>query len=656
MVKIVYDNGIPFIDIDGQRFDPAAFRSFRPRPDNVQLASRTGIQLYQILVSGLNCTLDVPYSLYGGVWKGEGEYDFSAFDRQFEMFCQNAPDGYFNVMLQLDACPWFAENHPGEDADSYRHLGEMVLNEDWKRSATDYLKAFITYAEEKYGRRIWAYSIAAGLCNEWFDHSLYDLSFDRSHTRLTNLWREEIARPDAPAPTIASMDAGDGLRAPDSDDFRYLTLANDLLSDLVCHFAREAQSILKHEKLFGLFYGYILMQDNHQVFWNTNGYEKVWRSPDIDMLYSPAAYSYHRKLDNVSSWQYAVDSIRANGKLYLHENDHRTALARFPMENGAIMGGCYDTFEEWREVYRRELALVMQKQSAFWWFDFFGGYYSAPEYEAELRREVEIYHELAKGERHSNAEIAVLIDPASMMCFRERTKLCFDLGKYCVDELHRCGAPFDLFNLSDLKNLDMSQYKVCVFLNAVLMPDDLKACITAKLAGKTKVYLYAPDLWDGKAFQLQRMIELCGMNIAPRLSESSKTSYRGTAYGFSDRIEPLFQVEDDGAETLALYDDGAVSCARKGDVVYSAVGRLTWELWRDIAKAAGVHIWDENGSGTAICSQFVCSYTTLREDCELHMKQDGVYREVFSGKLYECKDGLLRYRVPKGTTMLFVKE
>ena len=656
MVRIIYDRGIPFIEIEGRRYDPAAFRSFRPRPDNIRLAYRAGIRLFQILVSGLNCTLGVPYSLYGGVWKGDGEYDFSAFDRQFKMFRENAPDGYFNVMIQLDACPWFAASHPGEDTDSYHHLGELALNEDWKRSAADYLKAFITYAEEKYGDRIWAYSIASGLSNEWFDHSLFDLSFDRSDTRMTRLWRKKIGKPDAPAPTIASMDAGDGLREPDSDDYRYMALANDVLSDLVCGFAREAQSVLKHQKLFGLFYGYILMHDNKQVFWNTNGYEKVWRSPDIDMLYSPAAYGYNRLLNGVSSWQYAVDSIRANGKLYLHENDHRTALARFPLENGTILWDCYDTFEEWREVFRRELAQVMQKQAAFWWFDFFGGYYSAPEYEAELKREFEIYHQLGQGQRSSNAEIAVFIDPASMVCAKQRTRLCLDVGKYCVNELHRCGAPFDLFNLSDLERLDMSQYKMCVFLNAYLLTDALADCVRLKLRGKTKVYIHAPGLWDGKSFSPWRMEELCGMRIVKRLAESSETSYRGVSYRFSDRIEPLFQVEDAQAETLARYDDEAVSCARKGDVVYSAVGCLTWKLWRDIAKAAGVHIWDENGGGSAICSQFVCSYTTLREDCELHMKEDGVYREVFSGKLYECRNGLLRYHAPKGSTMLFVRE
>ena len=258
MVKIIYDNGVPFIDIDGKRFDPAAFRSFRPRPDNVSLAARTGIELMQILVSGLPCTLGVPYSMYGGVWKGDGEYDFSAFDKQFEMFRRYAPNAYFNVMLQLDVCPWFAEKHPDEETDSYRHITELALNEEWKRSAADYLKAFITYAEEHYGDRIWAYSIAAGSSNEWFDNSLLDQTFDRSNTKLTALWRREIGKPDAVPPTVETLDAGCDLRAPTSDEFRYLEIATQQTSNLICYFAAEAQKALKHQKLFGLFYGYPL--------------------------------------------------------------------------------------------------------------------------------------------------------------------------------------------------------------------------------------------------------------------------------------------------------------------------------------------------------------------------------------------------------------
>ena len=69
-----------------------------------------------------------------------------------------------------------------------------------------------------------------------------------------------------------------------------------------------------------------------------------------------------------------------------------------------------------------------------------------------------------------------------------------------------------------------------------------------------------------------------------------------------------------------------------------------------------MHIYDENGGGSAVCSQFIASYTTLREDCELHPKEDGMYLEIFSGKRYACQNGSLRYSVPKGTTVLFVKE
>lgn len=656
MVKVIYEKGVPFIDIDGRRFDPAAFRSFRPRPDNISLAARTGIELMQILVSGLPCSNGSPYSMFGNVWIGDGEYDFSPFDRQFEMFRRHAPNAYFNVMLQLDACPWFAEKYPDEDTDSYKHITELALNEEWKRAAADYLKAFITYAEEKYGDRIWAYSIAAGYSNEWFDQSLYDPAFDRENTRLTRLWRKTIENPSAPVPTLSSLDHGFDLRAPSSDEYRYLALATEQTSHLICFFAHEAQKVLQHQKLLGLFYGYVVQRSLHQIYMNTSGYETVHRCPDIDMLYSPAAYGHNRLLEGVSSYQYAVDSIGKNGKLYLHENDHRTALAYFPLESGTILEDCYETFEEWREVFRRELCNVMQKRAAFWWFDFFGGYYSAPEYENELKKECEIYHALGQGERHSVAEIAVFIDPASVMCFRQHTELHRDLGRFNIDRLLRCGAPFDFFNLSDLETLDMRPYKMCVFLNAVLMPESIRACMEEKLQGKTKVFLYGPGLWDGHSFNPAAASEICQMNIAPRASADSTSRYLHEPYHFTSEITPLFQVEDPEAEVIARYEDGAVSCARKGDVVYSAVGNLPWRLWRDLARQAGIHIYDENGGGSAVCSQFIASYTTLREDCELHPREDGLYREIFSGKTYECKNGSLRYFAPKGTTMLFVKE
>ena len=656
MVKIVYENGVPFLDIDGKLVDPAAFGSFRPRPDNVSLATRVGLELMMFKVSGLPCMLGVPYSLYGGVWKGDGVYDFSAFDNQLEMFRCHAPNAYFNVLIHLDMCPWFAQTHPDEDTNSYRHITEAALNEEWKRSAADYLQAFITYAEEKYSDCIWAYSMAAGVSNEWFDDSLYDTAFDRENTRLTALWRKEIGKSDAPVPTLESLQRGSGLRAPDSDEYRYLQLATQQTGDLICYFAAEAQKALRHHKPFGLYYGYAMTQ-GFQIYWNTNGYEQVFQCPDIDILYVPAAYDGARLLSGVSSYQQMMDSLRLNNKLYLHECDHRTALARYPLETGFIHPDCYETFWEWQQVYRRELCNIMQKQAAFWWLDFFGGYFSAPEYEAELKHELEIFREMARGERHSIAEIAVFVDPMSYLCIRrEHGWTGYDQTIRSVNELLRCGAPFELYNLSDLPRLNVQKYKMFVFLNGFLMTDEMRAFIAEKLAGKTRFFASASGMWDGKAYSAEHLSRLCGMQVALREGGDSASVYRGVQYSFTHGDELLLQVEDPAAEVLARYADGAVSCARKGNSVYTCIPHLPWQLWRDIAKDAGIHIWDHNGGGTAVCSQFVGAYTTLREDCELHMQQDGVYREMFSGKRYECRGGVLRYSVPKGTTMLFVRE
>ena len=89
-------NGNRMIEIDGQHYVPTAFRSFRPTPANVSLFHRADVKLYQMLCTGLDSTLRVPYSLYGGIWVGDGEYDFTAFDKQMEMFVRYAPDEVYH--------------------------------------------------------------------------------------------------------------------------------------------------------------------------------------------------------------------------------------------------------------------------------------------------------------------------------------------------------------------------------------------------------------------------------------------------------------------------------------------------------------------------------------------------------------------------------
>ena len=102
LARIIRKNGNRVFEIDGKVYLPAAFRSFRPTPANVSLFYRNGIRLFQMQCSGMNSTLGLPYSNYGAAWVGDHRYDFSALDRQMEMFMKFAPEGYFMLMVQLD--------------------------------------------------------------------------------------------------------------------------------------------------------------------------------------------------------------------------------------------------------------------------------------------------------------------------------------------------------------------------------------------------------------------------------------------------------------------------------------------------------------------------------------------------------------------------
>ena len=171
------------------------------------------------------------------------------------------------------------------------------------------------------------------------------------------------------------------------------------------------------------------------------------------------------------------------------------------------------------------------------------------------------------------------------------------------------------------------------------------------------MFLYGSGMARGDSFDVANTAELCGMAVEEiDSSRPLHAAYLGETFCFTKHIRPLFAVRDTAAEPLAHYENGEICAAIKENTAYCAMASIPWTLWRDLARRAGVHIYSEQGSGTAICSQFVSTYTTLTEDCALHMNEDGVYRDVFSGETYETENGMLRYHAKKGRVMLFVRE
>lgn len=652
IAKISQLNGNKIIEIDGKPYVPVAYRSFRPIPSNISQFYRSGVRLFQIQVSGKINAMGVNYSNYGGVWKGENEYDFAPFDKQMAMMKKFAPEGKIMVMILLDTPDFWLESHPNQ-IDSYKRVGEAVFYDDWIECADKYIKNFIKYAEEKYGDDIFAYSYAAGLATEWFD----EIEYYTPSEKKKKAFFEYSNGMSVPEKDELFDTEGICMREPDSAAAKYRDFCSSLTPGLIKHFAATFRKYIGHDKIIGIFYGYTDSPDpGFQIQAATSGYEAVWKDPDIDMLFSPAAYSKGdsicRELTGASSYQYLVDSIELNNKLYLHEIDHRTHLAEFPLENGAILDSYPDLFTT-REILRREFAAALCKGGSLWWFDLFGSYYACPELEDEISLQCRIAKRLLGATHKSVSEIAVFADAPGFNLLKEKLNLTVDYVRSNRDALHKCGAPFDYFNLSDLTRIDTKKYKLFIFLFAPRISPETRKAI-ASLGDKMKVFIHLPDIASSGKLEPKCVCNLINMNLETE-NEEEKAFYKGVEFGFHTHAEPIFKITDENAVPLALYKNGDVCCAQKDTVIYSGVGCISPALWHDIARRAGVHCYTEKEIPVYADSRFVaCQFPDAGTDT-LMLDSDGDFTEVFSGKVYRSHNKVLEFEHYAHQMMMFVK-
>jgi hypothetical protein len=369
------------IVIDGQAFAPLAFRSFRPTRRNITDFAEAGVRLMSILSTGLDCTLGIPYSRFGETWIGRGRYDFSGLDAQVELFLKNAPDAYFNMMLQLDTRPWWLAEHP-ECSDSYWNLVEVAGYAPWRQDAAAYLKAIVEHVESKYGERFFAYSLCCGTSTEWYTNSQSNSEEAgiRYHPLKECAYREYTGDGGATLPSMKTLEhTSDGLfRHPIVDEaaLRYWRFHNNLIADTILYFAEAFQQVNHHRKLLGVFYGYLIaLQGTRLLREGHMGYEKVFRSKDIDMIFAPASYGGARAFTGASGFLNTIDSLGLHDKLYFHECDHRTSVAPRVVEGASVVRWGDDDLDQSIMILRREFAMAMAKSVGLWWFDMFEGWF-----------------------------------------------------------------------------------------------------------------------------------------------------------------------------------------------------------------------------------------------------------------------------------------
>ena len=658
--SIVRRNGQLMIDLDGKTFPALAFKSFRPTPENVGGFYAAGVRLFTVLSSGVISGLGIPYSLYGESWVGDGQYDFGPVDRQMDMFLENAPEGFFAPMFQIDTRPWYLAEDP-ERPNSFMRLSQIAGDPRFIRDTADYLRAVVAHCEEKYGERIWGYFMLGGSTTEWFS----DYDFEAPHPWKEAAYRRYLGNEAAalPDPALLNREGPNFLGGDEEEVERFRRFHAGLISDLILSCASAVNGVTGHRKLLGLYFGYLFELGSPRLH-NAGhlDYERVFASPDIDMISSPSSYAYRGQRDP-SAFMVPGKTLDCRNKLYFLEFDHRTHTAPkvidepfYPKSGNQIYSSrifpgadtaCLNEAESLNLMYR-DFVFCEANGAALWWFDMLGGWFRSEGMMNAIRHMIGIDRSIAhrNAERRSAARVAVIAEGESMYRVRKSSPLATVTLNLMRPVLAQMGAPYDLYSTGDLAEPCLGDYDFYIFLNAYAVTPQTRRRIDAvcRRPGKTILWLYAPDYAGEGENSAARITAVTGICVRERETDPGSLLWDGQPITAADA--PHFVIDDPDCTVRARFEDGSPAAAEKTvdgvRSIYAAVYWLPSPMLRRFLEESGVFLYSREPLVYTYANRaFLGVYNATDEDAAVSVPEDGIWRDLIGGETFRCENGTL---------------
>lgn len=566
--------------------------------------------------------------LFNG-WVGPDQYDYTFTDRTLERLFSVLPeDALYIPRVKLNAPVEWSKVHPeelfvyyggnpdpewirprvgslehdllGYEAPNGYYMGKdarpnvngqfsnaSFASEVWKKDAAKALQALLTHLKESpYGKRIIGIHIAYGVSGETCMWGRFGRTYgDYSHVfrkaflqwgirkygseeKLLSAWGTlEMPSPEQRKNVTVSVEAFQRKRKEDlivKDLDRFVSGLNSSTAEYFCKCVKEFDSSL----LTGIFHGYML--DCHNAaYTGWLGLDRLLESPYLDFLAAPTSY-YRREAGQSGGFLAPAQSIRRK-KLWVDELDIRTYLA-------TNAGGWFIPKECTESVFFREFAKNLSIDASYWWMDLGGGWFDS-DYIKEVIQKVEKTAVTIRKQSHrSTAEILMLVDDQQQMEHTESLTL-HSLYKDFRREAALAGALIDLYRVSDLKDLDLAQYKLIVLCDCregLSFPED-----------KVVYSMYLDQV--SPRIQLQER-----STPFPEGAISWEGIFEGTVSPALGKMDlPCVIPEGDALTVHARLADGSAAVVSDGKTFYSVLPFFTFAQFRRLVEFAGCRTFGE---------------------------------------------------------------
>lgn len=631
-------------------------------------------------------------------WVGPDRYDYTETDRLLELLFSTVPNILFLPRVKLNVPKGWCEAHP-EDvyvyADGPRTTDEIRTmigteahgshpakptdliaqqsfpSQRWRDDASEALRRFVEHVEQSpWASRIIGYHIAYGTSGEttqwgsWDKNPRHKGDYGVNATKAfvayaaeRRLTADEVPPiderffiTDRPVPEnryhvgTPTLDQLFYHTERDALCVAYSEFTRDFNADAIETFCKVVKDIVP-EKVTGVFFGYITEPENCANTQHT-GFDRILSSPYVDFLAGPKGYNRVGPKD--PGFGQAVPNSVNRKKLWLDEIDNRTHLntRRGPKDYPA------ENFQQTRAVYWREFTKNIVYHQGYWWMDLGGGWLDSEEIQDEIALLNETSRRLysAETEPHRVAEVLLVIDENAMHHMRPNFNLHYATIGYTGTTIKESGVPIDFYRTADLAELDLSVYKMIVFLNAFYTDAQELQQVLSRVPVDCHV------IWNYAAGILDKVTGSFGTDNIARLTGFDLGEYPiGTVAEHESSCYPVLYVKPSPSVTaLDRYSDGRIKTALRRDgvgrphVMNAMPADMTVERMRELLRAAGVHLYAPAYCTVHADNRFIYVLSEKKQQVTVTLKEKATCRNVFTGEVF-TETSSLSFDMEEGT-------
>jgi hypothetical protein len=271
--------------------------------------------------------------------------------------------------------------------------------------------------------------------------------------------------------------------------------------------------------------------------------------------------------------------------------------------------------------------------------DLGGGWLDSEEIQNEIKRLNETSKQLylERDTHKSVSEVLLVINENTMNHMRPNFALHDASIGYTGSTIKSCGVPVDLYRTADLEEMDLSQYKMIVFLNAFYADTPKLHKILEKTSqGCHIVWNYAAGIInqaDG-SFGLENVRKLTGFSLGEY--------ERGAIAEHADSCFPVLYIDPDKEVTpIAHYSDGRIKTAKLCDangrthIMNAMPYDMTVESMRALLSCADVHLYAPAHCTVHTDNRFLYVLSQKTTHIDVELKEPTTCRNEFTGEIFK---------------------